>query len=77
MDLLPCPFCGGPASEWETRIESGEDGATKFAVGCRWRHNTVTVVATAMGPWGYRRKDDPPSNEWARNRARRLWNERA
>lgn len=37
-ELLPCPFCGGSA-----KIESKWDGAMRWRVKCRNRHNRCNV----------------------------------
>jgi hypothetical protein len=74
IDLLACPFCGGPAEEWTANHSAYGDSCTIFHAGClRCKIRPYSCVA---GPWGYKKRNDMPSDAVARDEARLLWNVR-
>ena len=77
--LKPCPFCGElPLLINGTWLDTGGgDGARRWGVECLNDDCVVRPISVLLGPHGYRRDDDPPSNADAKAEAIAAWNTRA
>lgn len=76
-ELAPCPFCGEPPTTTRRYVDTGSgDGAMHYGVACQ-RHPHMMIQAGALGVHGYRRDDDPASDEAVMAEAIAAWNARA
>ena len=72
-ELLPCPFCGGKPSSYESSIDTGAgDSVYVYRIICECLANPVVFVE---GSHGYKQEGDIPNDE-AKQKAIKAWNTR-